>query len=326
LKDWSDSLKENPIPWLLERDNPSVRYFTLTEILERPGEDPEVIEAKEAIMASGPVEGILAAQYPEGFWVKPGVGYSPRYRATVWQIILLAELGASLTEQIEKGCRYVLEHSFLPELGLFLAHKGPSGAFLCLNGNLICAFSRLGYREEPRVRKAAERTAEVILRRGFGCRYNAIEKKRVPWPPCVWGAVKVLSAFSKILADERSHTIEAAIERGVDFLLSYDLIKGDYPGVRGRSRLWLKFGFPLGYTSDLLEAVTALAELGVADPNINEAVEFVISKQGGYGRWLLERNLGGKMWVRFEEKGKPSKWVTLRALRAIKKAAECVVS
>jgi hypothetical protein len=136
----------------------------------------------------------------------------------------------------------------------------------------------------------------------------------------------VLSAFSKIQADERSPTIEAAIEKGVDFLLGYDLVGGDYPGVRGGSRLWQKFGFPLGYTSDLLEAVTALAELGVADPNINEAVKFVISKQGGDGRWLLERNLGGKMWVRFEEKGKPSKWVTLRALRAIKKAAECVVS
>jgi hypothetical protein len=68
-----------------------------------------------------------------------------------------------------------------------------------------------------------------------------------------------------------------------------------------------------------LEAVTALAELGVTDHNVDIAVEFILSKQGRDGRWTLERTLGGKMWMRLEEEGKPSKWVTLRAVRAIKK-------
>jgi len=36
------------------------------------------------------------------------------------------------------------------------------------------------------------------------------------------------------------------------------------------------------------------------------------------GRWTLEHGLNGKMWVDIEQQGKPSKWITLRALRVLK--------
>jgi len=32
----------------------------------------------------------------------------------------------------------------------------------------------------------------------------------------------------------------------------------------------------------------------------------------------MKHSLNGKMWAEIEEKGKPSKWVTLRALRVLK--------
>jgi hypothetical protein len=44
------------------------------------------------------------------------------------------------------------------------------------------------------------------------------------------------------------------------------------------------------------------------------ALQFILSKQDAQGRWKLENALNGKMWADIEEKGKPSKWVTLRAL------------
>ena len=59
--------------------------------------------------------------------------------------------------------------------------------------------------------------------------------------------------------------------------------------------------------------------MGYLDQRIASAVEFVVSKQDEQGRWKLEQTLNGKMWVDIEEKGKPSKWVTLRALRVLKK-------
>jgi hypothetical protein len=84
---WIDKLNGDPLPWLLEPDaeNPGVRYFALTALQGRPGDDAEVVEARRAVMTSGSVPAILAAQDAHGYWVEPGPGYYPKYRGTVWQ-------------------------------------------------------------------------------------------------------------------------------------------------------------------------------------------------------------------------------------------------
>ena len=67
IKDWHRHVREDPIPWLLGEDNPSVRYFTLRDLLHRGEDDPEVAAARSDIMTSRPVSEILEAQYPEGY-------------------------------------------------------------------------------------------------------------------------------------------------------------------------------------------------------------------------------------------------------------------
>ena len=88
------------LSWLLEPDpqNPGVRYFALRDLLDRSPDELEVRQARKEMMTSGPVPVILATQHPDGYWVKPGGGYSPKYQGTVWQIIFLAELGADPTD------------------------------------------------------------------------------------------------------------------------------------------------------------------------------------------------------------------------------------
>jgi hypothetical protein len=93
MTDWRNVLNGDPIPWLLEPDNPSVRYFTLTDILDRAATDAEVQETKAAIMDSAIVQEIFATQHSDGYWKKKGTGYFPQYKGTVWQLILLADLG-----------------------------------------------------------------------------------------------------------------------------------------------------------------------------------------------------------------------------------------
>ena len=77
------------LDWLLEKDaaNPGVRYWALTGLLGHSAGDPEVVSARQAVMQQGPVPAILAAQDPAGFWEKPGPGYYPKYRGTVWSMI-----------------------------------------------------------------------------------------------------------------------------------------------------------------------------------------------------------------------------------------------
>lgn len=309
-----EHLRADPIPWLLEMDDPSVRYFTLRDILGRDEADEEMVAAREAIMTSAPVRTILEAQYPAGYWVRPGWGYSPKYRATLWQIIFLAELGATRIEAIERACEHALEQALLSEAGLFSAWRSPAGAFPCLNGALLGAYLHFDYGEDPRIKNLTRALAERVVRDGFRCRYNsASPKDRSAWQPCAWGAVKVLKALMQMPEGEMH--IRQAIEAGLSLLCGHDVLSG-YPGPRGKSRLWLKFGFPLGLTSDLVELLDLMAGLGHNCQS--QALEFILSKGDERGRWKLERTLP-KMWVRLERRGQPSKFVTLRVLRLLRK-------
>ena len=138
---------------------------------------------------------------------------------------------------------------------------------------------------------------------------------------CAWGAVKALNAFSKVPPPKRTQIIVQAINKGVDFLLSHDPAVADYSFGFGDkpSSSWFKFGYPLGYSADVLQNLEVLVALGRAnDPRLAPALTFIENKQDSQGRWRMEHSLNGKMWVDIEKKGQPSKWVTLRVLKVLR--------
>src|SRR3990170_3821161 len=132
------------------------------------------------------------------------------------------------------------------------------------------------------------------------------------------GRVSPAASISDSLA-VGTRSIQRAIEVGAEFLLSRDPAVAEYPFTERVSSTWFKFGFPLSYWSDVLETTSVLVDLGFGqDARLENAVRYILSKQDSQGRWKLENSLNGKMWIDIEAKGKPSKWVTLRALRVIK--------
>jgi len=313
----------DPLPWLLEPENPSARYLALTGLQDRPDDDPEVVAAREAIPGWGPARAILDAQWPEGYWVAPGVGYSPKYKATVWQVIFLAALGAPRTEAVDRACDRVLSDSRLPD-GRFSAKVTEQGAIACLGGNLLRALLQLGF-EDPRVAESVEAHAEMVLRDGYRCRYNALREANGEWPlrmrdglPCAWGAIKTLGAFAELQPEHRSAAVLEAVDAGVALLLGGSLARGEHPTATEPSPLWQQFGFPVAYTSDLLEALGVLGRLGVdIGGQLAPSLEVVRSKKDESGRWKLEHT-PGNTWASFGNVGVPNKWVTLRVLRVLK--------
>jgi len=306
------------LAWLLEVENPSVRYLALTDILGRPGNDPERMAAQTSIPRWGPAKAILDAQWPEGYWMHPGVGHSPKHKATVWQVVFLAAMGTPRTEAVDRACAYVLGHSRLPD-GRFSAYKTAEGATPCLNGNLLRAMLQLGYRD-TRLDESLDALVEMVNRDGYCCRFNSPGS---PAPrmgdgsPCVWGAIKVLGAFAWVPPGLREESMTTAIKAGLAFLLGGDLASGEYAAASRPSPLWLRFGFPLGYTSDLLEAMAVVARLGAKhEPGLSAAIEVVRAKRDELGRWQLEYT-PENTWGDFGQVGEPNKWVTLRALATL---------
>jgi hypothetical protein len=341
-QDWLTRVNGDSLPWLLEddADNPGVRYFALKELEDRAPDDAEVVKARETVMSTGPVPLILEAQDPEGYWVKPGPGYNPKYRSIVWSVTMLAQLGADGGDpRVQKGCLYILDHA-LDKNGAFSASGTQGGAVLCLMGNLSAALLHFGFLGDDRLRRAIEWMARVVTGEGIApaaekdapVRYlksaacapgfccSANDSK-----PCAWGAVKVMLAFSKLPQEARTPLIQKAIQTGLDFLLGTDPAKADYPmGYSTKpSQSWFRFGFPLFYVTDVLQNLEVLTSFGYgADPRLGAAMDLVAGKQDQQGRWKMEYTYNGKTWVDVEEKGKPSKWVTLRALSVLKRTRQ----
>jgi hypothetical protein len=54
------------------------------------------------------------------------------------------------------------------------------------------------------------------------------------------------------------------------------------------------------------------------DERVGEAIDLVVSKRGNDRRWLLKTQHPGKVAVATDEgKNRPSRWITLRALRVL---------
>lgn len=327
---------EETLNWLLEEDasQPAVRYFTLIDLLGVSKDDPRVVRAFKDIMLSGPIPKILAAQNPEGNWQKAGAGYSTKYKGTIWQIIFLASLGADKNDQrVKKACEYVLTHAISP-IGSFGYNGTPSGFIHCHSGNLCSSLINLGYLEDERLQRALEWQARLITGEGVSTLDNKQEERRyyryTPAPnfvcgpngdkSCAWGAVKALKAFGKVPPKMRTELINKGVEKGVEFLLSVDPAKAEYPTRLNTppSSSWFKFSFPPTYVTDILENASVLISLGYAeDKRVENTFKLIESKMNEQGKWLLERTNNGKMWADIETKGEPSKWITLNALKVL---------
>ena len=103
MTDWTSHLKGDPTEWLLEESNPSVRYLALRDLLGKGDDDPEVREAKRRIMEEGVVPKVLAKQEPGGHWGLPEHFYqNSKYKGTVWNLIVLAEMHADPSGRKDK--------------------------------------------------------------------------------------------------------------------------------------------------------------------------------------------------------------------------------
>jgi len=335
----ASSRSVNALAWLLDLEDPGVRYLALRDLLAAPDDDADLHAARAAAHAQGPIATVLAAMDPTGYWVQPGPGYNPKYRSTVWSVVLLAQLGArvELNRRIATACDYLLAQALAPR-GQFSANGAPSGTADCLQGNLCWALLELGC-DPARLEGAMDWMARSVTGEGvapmserdaplryyagkcgpgFACGSN----NRMA---CAWGAAKVMLAFSTLPAEKRTALIEDAIQAGIDFLFSCDPAEALYPSgySQNPSRNWWKFGFPVFYITDLLQILEALLALGCAgDPRLERALDLVRQKQDDQGRWALEYDYTGKTWLDFGSKGRPNKWVTLRALRVLKRAGE----
>jgi hypothetical protein len=321
------------VAWLLAGADPSVRYFTMTELLGASPDAPAARAARREIMTTGLVPRILAAQLDDGHWESRDRFYTAKYRGTVWTLLILAELGADGADpRLRRGCEAVLRDSQDSASGGFATDRAKktggglhSRVIPCLTGNLVYSLIRFGLLEDPRVQAAIDWLTAVA-------RFDDGEDEGPPadqWPYSAWpmcwgrhtchmGVVKTMKALAEIPEERRSAAVRGTLDAAAEFMLrhhvhkrSHDLGKTAKPG-------WRRLGFPLMYQTDVLEVLGLLTKLGRAgDERAREARDLVASRADAQGRWKLQQTFNGRFVVDVEVKGEPSRWVTLKALQVV---------
>ena len=331
MTNWKSFLKKDVIDWLLEKENPSIRFYALAEILEKKLDDSEVKEAKEQIMKTGVITKILSKQNPKGYWGIPEDFYiRSKYKGTVWSLILLAELGANgADKRVKNACEFILNNSQNAKSGGFSYARASTGGGVaskiipCLTGNMVWSLIRFGYIDDLRVQNGIK---WIINYQRFD---DGEQNLPDNWPykkyincfgkhSCHMGVVKSLKALAEIPENKRDKEINTKISLDVEYILVHHIYKKSHNLSKVSMPSWLQLGFPHMYQCDILEILDILTKLGYNDKRMQDAIDIVISKQNNDGKWILERTFNGRFQVDIEKKDKPSKWITLNALRVLK--------
>jgi hypothetical protein len=315
-------VSEKALDWLLEDDQPSVRFRTLTELLGRKESDPEVREAKAMILKKGWAADILSERKPGAGWVDSSSQYQPKYTSTHWKMLVLSDMGLTVDEPVTlEICEFWMK-GFAAKGG-FLGGSSKGTPHYCISANMARALIRFGYGDDPRV----VRTLEYLVgtadpKGGWSCFGKG--RNLDSW--------EALSAFAVYPRSKWTTAMRSCVEKGAEFFLERELHRqGD------RYSPWYRFHYPVHYYYDILVGLDFMTSLGYAkDPRLGYALSLLREKRRPDGRWNLDAihpDIEGKMALWFEEHprykqtpwgietpGKPSKMITLTALEVLKRA------
>jgi hypothetical protein len=318
------------INWLLEDEQPAIRYLTLTQLLGRPERDPEVRAAKQRIPKTGWVEEILARRDPAGWWVRGTNFYQPKYVSTNWNMLALSDLGATRAIPAVRASAE-LWMGRAPLLGGGVGGFSGGKGHLCFTGNMARALVKLGYADDPRVGKAMDWIARTASPKGGWTCWSFDDGPAKGRNLDSWEGLSALAVYPR---SRWTPAMRVAAEKGAEFFLERELHRqGD------RYNPWYRFHWPTHYYYDVLVGLDILTALGHGDdPRLGFALRLLRKKRRPDGRWNMDAihpDVSGKVaqWFKdhpkalfsplaFEEARKPSKMITLRALTVLARIGE----
>ena len=293
--------------WLLEPSEPSMRYLASRDLLRSLPSERSLSALRAAIPRSGWAKKILSRQKETTYWATKTTCYRPKFRSTIWQLQVLADLGlTSRDERISNAVDFWFELHCALDGGYSPEVKGRHG-HLCTTGNMVRSLIHFGYLKDERVQSAIQWLVDAQLDDGgwdcFGRKNGTIDG---------WEA---MSAFSEIPEKERSSDVREATEKGADFYLERRLL---HEGQLFRP--WFKLRYPWHYHYDVLVGLDFMSALGYSgDPRMGEALAHLKSKRSPDGRWDLDSTNGN---LRLETPHRPSKMITFLALRVLRRASD----
>lgn len=305
------------INWLLDSD-PSIRWQVMRDLTDAPEQDVAAERAKVAIEGYGAQ--LLTLQAADGHW--GGTAWNHGWDSTMHVLWLLKHLGLDPESAQAQHAVALARDNVVwegwgpperPNNPFFIGEVEP-----CINGQLATAGAY--FRQD--VSGLIDRLlGEQLSDGGWNC-----EAERGSTRSSFNTTICVLEALLEYeLAFGPNANTTAARRLGEEYLLERKLFRRRSTGEAierdnyGGSS-WTRFAFPGWWHYDVLRGLEYLRSANVKpDERMAEAIEIVVSKRDGNGRWPLETVHSGVMLVEIDAReGQPSKWNTLRALRVLR--------
>jgi hypothetical protein len=308
--------------WLLASD-PAIRWQVMRDLLEAPEAAWQAERTK--VETEGWGARLLSHQDADGQW--DGGAFVPAnftpakwreqgqpWTATCFSLMQLREFGLDpasasarrTVAQISANCRW--DHAGQPYWDGEVEE--------CINGRTVADGAYFGVDVTPIVRRLL---SEVQSDGGWNCeRSNGSVRSSFD---------TTISVLEGLLEYRRlnggSPDVDAARQSGEEFLLERGLFRRLSTG-KPADEQFLQFLYPSRWRHDILRGLDyfrASTQLtgNAPDARLQPAIDHVRAKQQADGKWLLDWLPKGRVWFAVDDPpGRPSRWITLRALRVLK--------
>lgn len=220
--------------------------------------------------------------------------YIPKYKTTLWTLILLADIKYKRDEQrINKPVETIFNHFFNKSEKIFCL-KRSHFPIPCLNGNMLYIYFYFGNKYDERI--------DYII--NFFNKYQRFDDGGYSTPKfhpyfsnkscygkhtCYWGIVKLLKGLSFVPEKYKSKSADILIKKCIDFVLLHKVCFSSHNENKLLNRIIDKITFPNMYNSDFLEILWLLKREKIKDQRIAKAIELLKSKMQPGMKWKLER-------------------------------------
>ncbi|MCG3218462.1 MAG: hypothetical protein KAR35_05625 [Candidatus Heimdallarchaeota archaeon] len=311
--------------WLLE--GPSwIKYRTMIDLLDYEESHPEVVQARKEMNKDKQIMELL-----EELKEWPGKVLTNHKDATLLlhKLNFLIDLGLEEETVIQEIKEKMLAHqseegAFEVMMNIKKVYGGTGedqwGWMLCDAAVTLDILVKLGEEKNSQVKRAAAFLAGLTRENGWGCsvskelgKFRGPGRKADPCPYSNFMMVKALAGMK-----EWQETKE--LKRGIETVLQlWDERTTRKPYMFGMGTDFKKLKAP-SFWYDILHLAEVLTSIPGAkeDPRVKQMVQIIKEKKDEEGRFMAESSWRAWKWE-FGQKKEPSRWITLKAYRIIKR-------
>jgi len=296
-----ESLRGDPLPWLLDPHRPNLHWRVLVELVGRPAESPAVVRARGGSDEVEPVASLIEDLCPDGSWASDVPLWRP-YAGPGWRLLAAIQWGGNPADpRLQAAAELLLETA--PGEGGFASREGGL-AVPWLTARVLHGLAELGWCRHPRFQEGLAWLEDGEANHPEGG-WRAVGRQSLTGE-CGVTAVALLGALTAC-ADKRRQVLRG---RAVESLTRIVGTAGAVPA---------RFGHPdLGRT-DEAELLWALAQAGAPlEPGLVRALKRVQQRQMEGGRWRREVSVPKSLAVsNAGDLATASRWVTLKCVVAL---------